>query len=96
MKDFTIEIWPTASMNNLMAQDEKAAKIIYDSIAAFLRGDYGPAIGEEDTRANNRDRESNQGRAIGRYSLEQGDIYIIEYYPRQGAPKLHILFCTEY
>ena len=65
----------TRTLNDTAADNSKVAQEIVTAIRRFGRNDWGN-VPDEDKEANDEDLKRRDGRLLGKYSTQEGDIYI--------------------
>jgi hypothetical protein len=89
----------TRTINDTIAENEKFAKEVIESLERHFNNDFGDLV-QEDIEANMRGIESDltEDRVLSKYKTCEGNIYIItELYQAEGFDIVtNILFCNEY
>lgn len=83
----------TRGVNDLVAENSKYAKFVYNSLMRFAQNDWGDLCAEDKRLNDLALSKENPGRLLARYNNPDGDIYIITEWDRSYTT---ILFPDEY
>lgn len=87
----------TRAVNYDMEKDNQMKVAVLTALGKFLRGDWGK-ISAQDKKQNDLDQKARDGRILGKYSTNHGDIYITRIFdePSVNADVVTVMYCEEY